>query len=132
MRLQLQVPGAGRNGSKRVVRRPQGAGRARPGARGEGITRPGVELAGMPLTSAVPSGRVGRVVAAVLLVGVTLVGVRLGTPAQAAGDPVLLAAGDVGTCNVTGQLVGSPATAKLLSADPPATAAMLVAAAYDL
>jgi hypothetical protein len=98
----------------------------------EGITRPGVELADMPLTSAVRSGRVGRVLAAVLLLGVTLVGVRLGTPAQAAGDPVLLAAGDVGTCNVTGQLVGSPATAKLLSADPSATVAMLGDGAYDL
>ena len=88
-------------------RRPQGAPTGCPEWKGS----PGRAWNWRACPAHLPSGAgsVGRGVAAVLLVGVTLVGVRLGTPAQAAGDPVLLAAGDVGTCNAAGQLAGSPA-----------------------
>jgi len=72
-------------------------------------------------------------VLALLLVAVALVGTRIGTPAKAAGDPVLLAAGDVGICDVTGAPAGgSPATATLLNNDANATVAMLGDGAYDL
>jgi hypothetical protein len=87
----------------------------------------------MPLISGLRRGRVGRMVVALLVVAVALVGIRMGAPAKAAGDPVLLAAGDVGTCNATGAVAGgSAATAKLLENDPNATVAMLGDGAYDL
>src|SRR5205823_14929920 len=81
---------------------------------GRGDLLPAVELAGMSFTAAPRRGGVGRMVLALVLVAVALVGPRLGTPAKAAGDPVLLAAGDVGTCDAAGALAGgSAATAKL-------------------
>jgi hypothetical protein len=91
----------------------------------------------VPLTAAPRRGRVGRMVLALLLVTVALVGIRVGTPAQAAGDPVLLAAGDVGTCAPPPAAPetpagGSAATAKLLNNEPNATVAMLGDGAYDL
>ena len=87
----------------------------------------------MPLASLPRSGRIGRVVAALALVGASLIGAGGGTAARAAGDPVLLAAGDVGTCAPTGALgAGSVATAKLLDSEPTATVAMLGDGAYDL
>ena len=80
------------------------------------------------------SGRVGRAVAAVTLVAATLaVNTATTAPAHAGGDPVLLASGDVATCDVTGAVAtGAPATARLLQKEPAATVAMLGDGAYDL
>ena len=79
------------------------------------------------------SGRAGRTVLALVLVAVTLVAAQAGSPARASGDPVLLAAGDVATCDATGAVAaGAVSTAKLLSDDPTATVAMLGDGAYDL
>jgi hypothetical protein len=87
----------------------------------------------MPPTSFPRSGRVGRIVLALALVAATLIGADAGAPAKANGDPVLLAAGDVGTCNPTGAVApGAVSTAKLLGSDPAATVAMLGDGAYDL
>ena len=88
----------------------------------------------MPPISSTRSGRVGRAVAALTLVAATLTaGAANPVPARAGTDPVLLASGDVATCDATGAVAaGAPATAKLLRKDPTATVAMLGDAAYDL
>ncbi|HEY4410524.1 MAG TPA: hypothetical protein VGO87_11640 [Acidimicrobiia bacterium] len=87
----------------------------------------------MPPTLSPRSGRVARIALVVVLVGGALAAGRAQVPARAAGDPVLLAAGDVGTCDVTGALAGGSAgTAGLLNANPAATVAMLGDGAYDL
>ena len=78
--------------------------------------------------------RVGRSVAAVTLIAATLaVGAYATPPARAGGDPVLLASGDVATCDATGAVApGAIATARLLRQDPSATVAMLGDGTYDL
>ncbi|HEV7865656.1 MAG TPA: hypothetical protein VGR20_23370 [Acidimicrobiia bacterium] len=76
------------------------------------------------------SGRAARVAVALVLVAFGLVGEQGVIPARAAGDPVLLAAGDVGNCSTI--FHGDEGTADILKRDPGAPVAMLGDAAYDL
>jgi len=79
----------------------------------------------MALTRSTRRGRAPR-----LALTLALVASLLATgPARAAGDPVLLAAGDVASCNPA--IPGDEETAKLLQRDPGAPVAMLGDGAYD-
>ena len=83
----------------------------------------------MLLTPSRWSGRAARVAIALAFVSGLLAGGHADTPARAADDPVLLAAGDVAGCDQT--VHGDEDTAKLLQRDPGAPVAMLGDGAYD-